>query len=240
MREVQGSAPELLVLERASTMAFAAGALVFPGGRVEPGDFDLADTLSGGSADEREQTAQRIAAIRETIEEVGVAIAIDPLPDAATVDMLRKGLIEGRSFSTLLGEANARLNPEVLTPFARWRPPRKVARRFDTRFFIAEAPMQAVESADGKESVRTLWAPVRALLDDAQAGHHHLIFPTWCTLERLAQFGSFAEARADGLRYGHHLASGHLRSDGDQEWLYVDEGIGYPVTRRLLRAEERG
>lgn len=238
MREGRSGPPELLMLERAATMAFAAGALVFPGGRVEAGDFELAERLSGST--EQEQLAQQIAAIRETIEEVGVAIALDPMPDPATLEMLRSGLLAGSSFSDLLAEAGIKLDPGTLTPFARWRPPRKIARRFDTRFFIAKAPEEAIESADGLESVRTLWASARALLDDAEAGHHNIIFPTWCTLHRLAQFNSFAEAHADGLLYGHHLAGGQIRSQDGEDWLHVDEGIGYPVTARPFRDNERG
>ena len=36
-RERAGTTPELLMVERAKEMRFAAGALVFPGGRVDPG-----------------------------------------------------------------------------------------------------------------------------------------------------------------------------------------------------------
>ena len=36
-------APELLMVERARGMAFAGGAMVFPGGRIDPGDRALAE-----------------------------------------------------------------------------------------------------------------------------------------------------------------------------------------------------
>src|SRR3546814_8670219 len=41
-RETGAAPPDLLFVERAHTMTFAAGAIVFPGGRVDPGDHDLA------------------------------------------------------------------------------------------------------------------------------------------------------------------------------------------------------
>ena len=70
MRETPDGPPELLMVERARAMSFAGGALVFPGGRVDPGDF----VLAGLHAGDVEENAARIAAIRETLEEAGVAI----------------------------------------------------------------------------------------------------------------------------------------------------------------------
>lgn len=44
-RDRPSLAPELLMVERAGSMAFAGGALVFPGGRVDPADRTLAEQL---------------------------------------------------------------------------------------------------------------------------------------------------------------------------------------------------
>jgi 8-oxo-dGTP pyrophosphatase MutT (NUDIX family) len=81
MRPAAAGAPELLMLERTQDMAFAAGALVFPGGRIDPDDHQLAERIGGGLAD----AAARIAAIRETIEETGLAPCFQgtalPCPD---------------------------------------------------------------------------------------------------------------------------------------------------------------
>lgn len=78
MRERSGSAPELLIVRRDARLAFAAGAYVFPGGRLDPEDRDAArarlahlDPVDG---------AARIAAIRETAEETG--IVVEAAPDA--------------------------------------------------------------------------------------------------------------------------------------------------------------
>src|SRR3546814_4381288 len=76
-RETGAAPPDLLFVERAHTMTFAAGAIVFPGGRVDPGDHDLARRL-GGYLDDM---AARVAAVRETLEEAGIAVGLDPLPD---------------------------------------------------------------------------------------------------------------------------------------------------------------
>lgn len=239
-REGESGTLELLMLERASSMVFAAGALVFPGGRVDADDRMIAETLVGSVTGTHEELAQRVAAIRETIEEAGIAIGVVPFPTDATIAILRNGLAEGHAFSALLEETGSRLDLVVLTPFARWKPPQSIVRRFDTRFFLAAAPPQAVEKADGNESVRAVWASAQSLLDDAEAGQHRIIFPTWCNLIRLAQFSSFDEAHADALRYGHHIATGRLEQHDGVEWICIDEGIGYPVTRTLQRSEMQG
>ena len=44
VRDSTDGAAELLMVERAEGMAFAAGALVFPGGRIDAADRDLADS----------------------------------------------------------------------------------------------------------------------------------------------------------------------------------------------------
>src|SRR3546814_14320207 len=68
-RETGAAPPDLLFVERAHTMTFAAGAIVLPGGLVDPGDHDLARRL-GGDLDDM---AARVAAVREPIHAAGIA-----------------------------------------------------------------------------------------------------------------------------------------------------------------------
>ncbi|MET0248047.1 MAG: NUDIX hydrolase, partial [Sphingomonas sp.] len=89
MREAADGPPELLMVERAKAMSFAAGALVFPGGRIDAGDHALAATLPGDA----DETAARIAGIRETLEEAGVAVGVEL--DAAHIPELRRALYAG-------------------------------------------------------------------------------------------------------------------------------------------------
>ena len=88
-RERADAMPELLIVERAQKMAFAAGALVFPGGRIDPADRDLATAVFPGDP----HGAGRIAAIRETIEEAGLAVglaaSLRPAGRAASVPPVR-------------------------------------------------------------------------------------------------------------------------------------------------------
>ena len=74
-RDQPGSnAPELLMVERSAKMVFAAGAAVFPGGRIDDADFEYARALGH---DDFEEYGARIAAVRESIEETGIAVAVD-------------------------------------------------------------------------------------------------------------------------------------------------------------------
>jgi len=65
-REQPAGQPQLLITQRAAGMVFAGGALVFPGGRIDP-----EDEVRAAAHPEFPDAAARIAAIRETEEEVG-------------------------------------------------------------------------------------------------------------------------------------------------------------------------
>ncbi|MFX7862203.1 hypothetical protein ABTK41_19185, partial [Acinetobacter baumannii] len=72
----------------------------------------------------------------------------------------------------------------------------------DTRFYLARLPDGAPDPVvDATENSRVFWQSAQAVLDDADRGTAHLIFPTRRNLERLARFSSFDEAAADALRY---------------------------------------
>jgi 8-oxo-dGTP pyrophosphatase MutT (NUDIX family) len=93
---------EVLMLRRATTLAFAAGNWVFPGGRVEPGDLAAAPSGPGGYLGE--QAAARRAAAREAAEEAGIAL------DAASLVPLSHWLpptTAPRRFSTWIFLASA-------------------------------------------------------------------------------------------------------------------------------------
>ncbi|TVV74376.1 NUDIX hydrolase [Sphingomonas solaris] len=229
---------EVLMMERAGGMAFAAGAMVFPGGRVDPGDHAVAAGMAAGC--DPESAVARVAAVRETIEEVGIAVGLVPAPDAASVARLRAGLAAGQDFGGLLAGEGLRLEADALTPFARWRPNAPERRNFDTLFFVAEAPADAIASADGGESVRVTWATPQALLDAADAGHHHVIFPTRRNLERLAQLSTIAIARAHAADHPVTVITPFLEMREGEEWLCIPEGCGYPVTAEPMSRVRRG
>lgn len=235
MRAVAGGRPELLMTERASTMAFAAGALVFPGGRIEPGDHDAARSHPGVA-----DAAARIAAIRETIEETGIAAGLSPPPDPATAGALREGLSGGAPFAALIEDSGLRLDLDALTPFARWCPNFRETRRFDTFFFLAEAqPDLHSGSADDAESVRIFWASAEQILAEADAGRAQIIFPTRRNLERLACFASIDEARADAAEHPIRKITPWVEERDGAPHVCIPAGAGYPVTSEPLETARR-
>src|ERR1700760_2266331 len=70
---------EVLMVKRHHQIDFAAGALVFPGGKTHQGDHDpaWADHATGWDATPADERPLRIAAIREVYEEAGVLLARD-------------------------------------------------------------------------------------------------------------------------------------------------------------------
>lgn len=236
MRPRPQGPPALLMMERPGHMAFAAGALVFPGGRIEDQDHDAAAALADGS----DEAAARIAAIRETLEESGVAVGLVPAPDATTTARLREGLLAGRAFAELLAEAGLALELDRLVPFSRWCPNFRETRRFDASFYLAEAPADAPEpSAQPGEVTRVFWASAAEVLADLDAGRAHAIFPTRRNLERLAGHASFAEAAADAARHPLRTITPWVEQRGDDAWLCIPDDLGYPVTAELLETAKR-
>ena len=193
-RETGTGHAEHLFVERAATMKFAAGAIVFPGGRVEPGDRRFAEAFPNFDADD---AAARICAIRESIEEGGIGAGLSPAPDLAITERLRAGLEAGTVFSDLLAAEHLDLDLDALVPFARWRPNFPEARVFDTRFYLARVAADAPAArVDETENVRVFWATAQRVLDLADAGEVSIIFPTRRNLERLAALPVRAPTRA--------------------------------------------
>jgi len=134
VRERSDGPPELLMVERAAGMAFAAGAWVFPGGRIDEADQQLAQTYKGF-----EDGAARIAAIRETLEETAIPAALFAPPRPEHCLEIQAALAAEQHFADVIEQAGLSLDLEALTPFARWVPRFHAKRRFDTLFFVARA-----------------------------------------------------------------------------------------------------
>ncbi|MET3711393.1 8-oxo-dGTP pyrophosphatase MutT (NUDIX family) [Sphingomonas trueperi] len=227
MRDTGSGPPELLMVERSRAMAFAGGALVFPGGRIDPGDHLLVDS--------HDDAAARIAAIRETIEEAGLALGLSC--DWDTLASLRAALHAGEPFARLLAEAGLVLDLDALVPFARWLPHGLPHRVFDTRFYLARAPEGAAPQVDGSENVRLCWITAQDALDLADRGEAMVIYPTRRNLERLALFDGFESAMAHARSFAVEPITPFVESRGGVDWLCIPEGLGYPVTaERMDRA----
>jgi 8-oxo-dGTP pyrophosphatase MutT (NUDIX family) len=92
-------------------------------------------------------------------------------------------------------EAGIELPPEAdVVPWSRWITPEEVKVRFDTWFFVAEAPPAAEATVDGSECVDSRWLRPAAALEAFARDELMLVFPTIKHLEALAQAESVADA----------------------------------------------
>ena len=233
VREVAGGPPELLMVKRAGGMAFAAGAWVFPGGRIDVADRELAA--------ERGLDPATVAAIRETVEETAVPAGLSPLPDATGARVLQDALVADRPFSSLLGEHGLTLDAAALTPFARWVPKFHAVRRFDTLFFVARCPAGDWEPrvVEG-ECAGAEWMSAAELLERDSKGDARLIFPTRRTLERLAQHASFDAIRGDALAHEVIPVTPWVEERDGERFITIPADLGYPVTQERLESVWRG
>jgi 8-oxo-dGTP pyrophosphatase MutT (NUDIX family) len=238
-RDQKGStAPDLLMVERSAKMVFAAGAAVFPGGRIDDADFIFAQTLGH---DDVEEYGARIAAIRESIEETGIAVAVEGNLDAKLVSEARNALHEGTNLADICNQFDWQLELEKLIPFSRWCPPFAEKRVFDTRFYmISHDDHKATATVDETENYNLFWSNAQSVLDRAEAGEVKIIFPTKRNLERLAQFGSFDEAVAHVKDHPAVMVSPRIEKRDGEAHLCIPEGIGYPITSEPMDAVQRG
>nr|WP_087576141.1 NUDIX domain-containing protein [Sphingomonas sp. CDS-1] len=230
LRHRPGAAPEILMMERASSMAFAAGALVFPGGAVDAGDHALAAKIAGGLP--LDEAAARIAAIRETLEESGLAIAFTRPLEPDRIGAMRRALAEGAGLGDILGAHGLEVALDALVPFARWHPARlEHARRvFDTRFYLARAPEGQAASVDETENVQLFWSGATETLERCDRGEGQVIFPTRRNLERLAQFGSFDDLAAHAQSIPVEKVTPWFEERNGERHLCIPGHLGYPVT----------
>jgi 8-oxo-dGTP pyrophosphatase MutT (NUDIX family) len=236
VREARTGPPELLMVERAPGMAFAGGALVFPGGRIDAADADLAGRLGLGA-----DGAARVAAIRETIEETAIPAGLAGSPRPEHCLELQAALAGGGEAAEVFEQAGVALAPETLTPIARWVPKFHARRRFDTLFFVTAAPPGewAPNVIEGECSGAS-WLTAADVLDRDRKGEAQLIFPTRRMLERLARHDSYDAILADARAHPVEPITPWLEEVGGERFVTIPEGIGYPVTREKLDGLWRG
>ncbi len=243
-RERHDGPPELLVVERSAKMAFAGGAIVFPGGRIDDDDHAIAAEsryFVNAHALDIEEAAARVAAIRETLEESGIAIGFSSAPTLDWIQAARIRLHARELFSTILGEAQATLDLDPVIPFARWRPNFREARVFDTRFYIASVPANTPEPVvDQTENVLSFWASASDLLTAADTGKVKVIYPTRRNLERLALFADFASAQDHAQAIPVEIICPHFEDRDGERHLCIPTHLGYPVTSEIMATVVRG
>ena len=207
---------EVFMMQRTHQADFLAGALVFPGGALDAADRDQATPAHCAGPDtggmdrscgmDGDELAYRVAAIRECFEESGFLLAGDTrgssikLQDAPVVDrfsILREKLNAGElTLLDVCRSCNLQLLVHELAYFSRWITPVAAPRRYDTRFFVAAAPMSQTPSHDGGETIDHFWIrPADALARHA-GGELTMVFATASTLATLGAFDDVAAMMA--------------------------------------------
>lgn len=239
-RAPAGGPPELLMVVRSREMAFAGGMAVFPGGRVDAEDYDLASRIAPSR--DVADAAHRVAAIRETIEETGLVPALRGRIDAEAARALRRAVAEARALAPVIVEHRLEFDLDTLVPFARWCPRGMThSRIFDTRFYLHDLGTGAVDLAvDATENTRLFWISAPDALARADRGEISVIFPTRRNLERLALFADFAEARAHAEATPVRTIIPQIAERGGQRWLTIPRDAGYPTDGEPLESASRG
>lgn len=196
---------QTLMIVRHQEVAFAQGAAVFPGGKVAPSDSspDLQDHLPAALACSKEEAALRVAAVRETFEESGLLLARSKghlLDEKALADIGVRWHTRVREstegFLAMVQGEGLELAVDLLHPFAHWVTPESAPKRFDTRFFIANAPQGQMAAHDGREAVESFWVSPQQAMRDCEDGRRATMFPTLCNLALLGTSASAAAALA--------------------------------------------
>ena len=238
-RAREGGPAQILMQVRNRKLAFAAGMAVFPGGRVDPSDHELARFLE---TDDPEEAAHRIAAIRETLEETGLALGLRGVVDATRAAEARAMLLAEERLAPVLERFGWSLALDDLIPFARWFPKNeRLSRVFDTRFYLADLGTGAVEIAvDAGENTRLFWTSAADALAAADRGEIDVIFPTRRNLERIAQFDSFDAARTHAEETPVRMIVPFTEERPEGRFLCIPPDCGYPVSSVLLDQARRG
>ena len=238
-----GAAMEVYLLRRRPSMAFAPGAVVFPGGGVDPRDADRDIGWAGpGPAewgrmiDAPAQLARELvcAAVRETFEESGVLLA-GPSADTIVADTRgddweadRQALLNrSLSLAGLLARRRLVLRSDLLRPWSRWVTPVTEERRYDTRFFAAALPAGQLTRDVGGEADKVAWLSPDAAISAARRREIILLPPTAVTLGELAAVGSLPAALSARRRITTLIPQ--VSMDEGAVWLTIPEELEYPL-----------
>ncbi len=214
---------EVFMLQRSLTAAFARGQYVFPGGKVDDADHGealeaISDGLDDTSASaqlglERGGLAWLVAAIRECFEEAGVLLA-RPVDSAEVVRFDTPDKVErfGRtrheihdavtSLEKLCADEQLVLLTDRMHLVDHWVTPMGERRRFDTRFFVAKAPLVQEPLHDASETIASLWVRPVDAIEQWKSGELQMFPPTVASLRFLQPHATAVDAMAAAKAVG--------------------------------------
>src|SRR5476649_861696 len=238
-----GSALEVFMVVRHHQIDSFSGALVFPGGKLEESDGDPRLRARCGGADKisADELKFLVAGIREAFEECGVLLARKPgqrsviaAADLKAIEQKwRAKLVKNEATILDLVEGeDLELATDLMTPYAHWITPTFVPRRFDTWFYLAEAPEDQLALHDGSESTDSVWIGAQEAIDEAKAGKRTLVHATTKNIELLAEGKTVTGALSQASERKIVTVLPWVEQRDGKKFLHIPEGAGY---RNLVR-----
>lgn len=242
--------PEVYLLNRQSSMAFAAGMCVFPGGGVDRRDFDAdvawvgpapAEWAEALATDEDTARALVCAAVRETFEESGVLLA-GPSGSSVVADTTGEDweadrvALETRelSMTDFLTRRGLVLRTDLMGAWGAWLTPAFEKKRFRTWFFVAQLPEGQRTRDVSSESSSVTWRPALEAVEAVEVAELSMMPPTYLMCLEVGQYGTPAAVldAARGRRLEMHTPT--VEPMGEGHTLSLPEGH-----RRLLTMRGR-
>lgn len=192
---------EVLLTERPTTMSFAAGTVVFPGGKVDQADFEAAKRHISRHGHEVAFThmACRIAGLRELAEETSLRFDV---------------------------EARAQMQH-----FAHWITPVIMPKRFDTHFYLLPYYGEGEARLNSPDEITAIyWQTAEEALQAMRAGSTSMMFPTRLNLELIASQTTVADLVDFTAAREVVTVLPDVYQKGDEVWARIPEEAGYGVT----------
>ena len=202
----RGNPLRILWVRRAENNPFLGGFHSFPGGRLarEDGPTD-------GGPDAYLRTMARCAA-RETFEETGLLIGWSgPTPALEERERVRREVLEGRmEFRDAAEKWGLTFDPSVYIPCGRWITPHFSRARFDTNFFLIDAPGAAGPDVWPGELESGEWVVPADALRLWDEDRIVLAMPTLHTIRVLAEGDHDLPARLHEIPEANGVPSRHV------------------------------
>ena len=202
---------EVLLVLRNRKSSFVPGYYVFPGGVLDPEDYEpgverfirgidrqKASLILPDMSRSEKSLGAWIAGIRETFEEVGLLIAMrkDGAPvtlateeERSRFGRYRQALVQGEmKFSQVLEAEDLMLPGDCLHYYSHWITPEYLPQRYDVRFFVTQVPAEQTAVCDGVELTAHSWLRPSRALKDYEEGRIGMVLPQIITLQELAHF----------------------------------------------------
>lgn len=236
---------EVFMVVRHHQIDFASGALVFPGGKVDDADShpDLKNHLPESQDSSDTLLSFKIAAIREAFEECNILLARSK-SDSKLIGSERLGKLVGTyrkkmqsgeiDILSMAKQEDLELATDLLAHYSHWLTPIFMPKRFDTHFFVAQAPEDQLAVHDGEESIDSVWIGPNKALQGGADGTYTIIFPTQMNIEYLSNYNSVSDAIEGSNKTKTVSVLPELEVTPEGKFLNIPAEAGYSLTRRKI------